>query len=85
MGGCLLSGGQRARIAIARALVKDPVVLLLDEATAALDAENEAEIATILKRLSATKTIIVVTHSEIIKNIGHVVYTVEKGGVLVKH
>lgn len=64
--GSLLSGGQAARVGIARALVKDPSILLLDEATAALDSSSEMEIIQVLKSLSTdfNKTIVVFTHSE---------------------
>jgi ATP-binding cassette subfamily B protein len=60
--GSKLSTGQRQRIAIARALVRDPTVLLLDEATSALDHETEAQINATLGRLAGRHTIISVTH-----------------------
>ncbi|SIQ03463.1 ATP-binding cassette, subfamily B [Janthinobacterium sp. TND4EL3] len=61
-GGARLSGGERQRIAIARALVKDAAILLVDEATAALDAENQAAIAEALARLRGKRTVIVIAH-----------------------
>ncbi|MGX9700131.1 ABC transporter ATP-binding protein [Janthinobacterium lividum] len=61
-GGARLSGGERQRIAIARALVKDAPILLVDEATAALDAENQAAIAEALARLRGRRTVIVIAH-----------------------
>ena len=61
-GGARLSGGERQRIAIARALIKDAPVLLVDEATAALDAENQAAIAQALARLRGRRTLIVIAH-----------------------
>ena len=56
------SGGQRQRISIARALLKDAPILLLDEATAALDAESERQVQEALTRLQAGRTTIVVAH-----------------------
>lgn len=60
--GCNLSGGERQRISIARAFLKDAPVILLDEATASLDVENETLIQTALSRLIKDKTVIVIAH-----------------------
>ncbi len=61
-GGSTLSGGEKQRISIARALLKDAPVILLDEATASLDADNEHEIRKALKKVTANKTVVVIAH-----------------------
>ena len=60
--GCELSGGERQRISIARAFLKDAPVILLDEATASLDVENETLIQTALSRLIKDKTVLIIAH-----------------------
>lgn len=79
-----LSGGQQQRIAIARALINNPYVILADEPTGALDSETGQDIMNILKTLNEeNKTIIMVTHdSDLTKYASKVIYL--KGGLLMK-
>ena len=61
-GGATLSGGERQRISIARAILKDAPVILLDEATASVDPENEALIQRAINALVASKTLVIIAH-----------------------
>lgn len=60
--GSVLSGGERQRISIARALLKDAPVILLDEATASLDVENESQIQRAISNLVKNKTVLIIAH-----------------------
>lgn len=61
-GGCTLSGGEKQRISIARAILKDAPVILLDEATASLDPENEVEVQKAIDSLIKGRTVIAIAH-----------------------
>jgi ATP-binding cassette subfamily B protein len=61
-GGGLLSGGERQRVSIARTLLKDAPIVLLDEVTAALDPANEAAVHEGIERLVAGRTVVMVAH-----------------------
>ena len=79
--GSELSGGERQRISIARAFLKDAPIILLDEATASLDAENETVIQEALSRLIRNKTVMIIAHRmRTIANADHIV--VLKDGVV---
>ena len=61
-GGCTLSGGEKQRISIARAMLKDAQIVLLDEATASLDPENEVQVQQAINTLIKGRTVIVIAH-----------------------
>jgi ATP-binding cassette subfamily C protein len=77
-----LSGGQRQRIAIARALVHRPALLILDEATTALDPDTEAAICSTLQQLRGELTIIVISHQPALGNIADLTYRIQDGGAV---
>jgi ATP-binding cassette, subfamily C, bacterial len=81
MGG-KLSGGQKQRISLARALVKNPKILILDEVTSALDPKTEAEIVRNIVDLSGAYTIIAITHRPAWTEIADKLYKVEDGCII---
>ena len=77
--GARLSGGQRQRIAIARALVRVPALLILDEATTALDPETEAGIVATVRRLAGKVTVLSISHQPAMREAADIVYRLERG------
>ncbi|GAX58087.1 MULTISPECIES: ABC transporter ATP-binding protein/permease [Streptomyces] len=80
--GAALSGGQRQRIALARAILKDAPVVILDEATSAVDNETEAAIQRALRVFAADRTVLIIAHR--LSTVRHAdrIYVMDKGGVV---
>jgi ATP-binding cassette subfamily B protein len=79
--GCTISAGERQRIALARALLRNPSILIMDEPTAALDPGSEAAIARALSQARHTRTVILITHRMSIVEIADQVFVLENGRV----
>jgi ABC-type multidrug transport system fused ATPase/permease subunit len=79
--GRLFSGGERQRLSIARALLKNPPILILDEATSALDRETAVEIANGIRNLIGEKTNLAITHQPIWVDAADRVYEMRAGDV----
>ncbi|MCR5693641.1 MAG: ABC transporter ATP-binding protein/permease [Clostridia bacterium] len=83
-GGATLSGGEKQRIAIARAIMKDAPIIILDEATANVDPENEKELTEAIENLTKQKTIIMIAHRlKTVRNADQIV-VIDKGKVVQK-
>ncbi|PEA55747.1 macrolide ABC transporter ATP-binding protein/permease [Bacillus pseudomycoides] len=80
----ILSGGQKQRVAIARALIHDPQIILADEPTGALDYESAETIMNILKEISKTKTVIIITHDEKLTEFADEIIEIEDEQIIVK-
>lgn len=80
-----ISGGQAQRIALARALYRDPEIIILDEATSSLDAKTENEIIEYIYSLKNDKTIIIVSHNEEILNKCDKIYQIDNGKLSIKN
>ena len=83
-GGATLSGGEKQRIAIARAIMKDAPIIILDEATANVDPENEKELTEAIENLTKQKTIIMIAHRlKTVRNADQII-VVDKGKIVQK-
>ena len=80
-GGSTLSGGERQRVSPARAFLKDVSVLLLDEPTASLDADNEAMVQKALDEISKERTVIMIAHRLKTVQGVHQIFVLEKGRI----
>lgn len=82
--GTQMSGGQKQRLAIARAILKNPKILLLDEATSALDAESERIVQDALVNLMSNRTTVVVAHRLTTIRTADVIAVVHQGKIVEK-
>ncbi len=80
--GLTLSGGQRQRVALARALVTDPSILVLDDATSAVDSVTESEINNTLKKFKANKTVILIAHRRSSLSLADRIVLIDNGQVV---
>ena len=76
-----LSGGEQQRIAIARALINDPDVILADEPTGSIDKENSTNILKLLKKISKEKCVIIVTHDDNVLKYADEIYNLKNGSL----